>query len=446
MVHSSLPSACALALLCVAASAQTAQTPQRTTAPIRDRGTYHLATGTWTRTSPSNSFNSEVLFNNTAVTGYFFGMTAGLQTVDHGRIPSTSSPVSPDSVVGNADVYTIDCFSIAYCSSIPTAAGGVDFAISFYDNYAPCTDVDLMGGADVVAGFSGTGLFGGSPSSSQGCWIASFDLSNTTTTFVLNGDADRTWDGIANSDSFGWGLEMTNSIDGPAGNGTGPLVSGKCPIGGVTLPQRGFGTKFGGTPGRTDATGLGTSDFFWIDSAALGTSMSPNGGCFFFGGCGDPFFAQSNPYASFWLQLFGSKGDGPGDRVGTPYCSSTTNASGSRAIMGAFGEPAADLSLSVTGLPNSTGQLFFGTMGFTSPGMAMLGDGPLCAAMGIVRINPFLSAGMMMNPANAISFTLNYTAPYAASFTGTRYFQHWFRSTLSTGTGSNGSSGIRVDF
>ena len=129
MLRSSLFSSSALALLCVVASAQSALTPQKITAPIKDRGTYHLATGTWTRANPSVNFNSDVLFNNSARTGYFFGTTAGWNTVDHGRIPSLTSPTSPTSVTGTFDRYTIDCFQIGYCSNIPAVAGGVDFAI-----------------------------------------------------------------------------------------------------------------------------------------------------------------------------------------------------------------------------------------------------------------------------------------------------------------------------
>jgi len=440
MLRSSLFSSSALALLCVTASAQSTLTPQKITAPIKDRGTYHLATGTWTRTSPSNNFNSEVLFNNTAVSGYFFGTTAGFNTVDHGRIPSTSSPAGPDSVAGNADIYTIDCFQIGYCSNIPAAGGGVDFVINFYDGYGPCTDVDAPG-AGAVAGFFGTGLAGGTPASTQGCWTASFDLANTTVTFTLGGDADGTWDNVANADSFGWGLDMTNAT---SANGTGPFIAGNCPVGGVTVPQRGFGTKFGGVSGATDATGLGTNDFFWIDSAILGSSMSPNGGCFFFGGCTPGVVGPAhNPYGGYWLQLFGTKGAGA--PTGTAYCSSTINASGSQAVM-SFSGGTQSLVLTVDGLPNGSGQLFSGSMGFETPGMAMLGDGPLCAAMNVVRINPILSAGMMMQSANQVSLALVYTAPYASSLSGLRYFQHWFRSTLGTGTGSNGSSGIKVTF
>jgi len=448
MFRSMLRSASALAILCASASPQGVLAPQRITAPIKDRGTYHVATGTWTRANPSNNFydDSQVVFNNTAPTGYFFGTTGGFNTVDHGRIPSTSSPAGPDSVVGWRDDYAIRGFQLGYCSSIPAAAGGVDFMLTFYEEYGPCTDVDIAGGIPVVASFIGTGLAGGTPASASGCWITSFNLSNTTLGFVLGADADGTWDNVGNMDSFGWGLDMLNATMGTAGNGTGPFMAGNCPVGGVTVPQRGFQTVFGGNEGATDSTGLGTNDFFWIGSAALGTTSSPNGGCFFFGGCTTGVVGPANnPYSSYWLQLFA---DGPDYAyLGTPFCSSMVNASGSRAVMCAFGgDPNADLRLTVSGLPNSTGQLFFGTMGFDTPGMAMLGDGPLCAAMGVIRINPLLSAGMMMQPPNRAFLDLSYSAPYATSFTGIRYFQHWYRSTLATGTGSNGSSGVKINF
>ena len=47
---------------------------------------------------------------------------------------------------------------------------------------------------------------------------------------------------------------------------------------------------------------------------------------------------------------------------------------------------------------------------------------------------------------NTASITVNYTAPYAAGLTGTQYFQHWFRSGLATGTGSNTSDAVEIRF
>ena len=435
MLRSSLLSASAFALLCVSASAQEALTPNRITAPVKNRGVYSLATGTWTSVDLAAAAASNVLYNNTAPSGYFFGgADTNFGLADEGRIPSTTSP----GITGTADSYIVDCYQFAYCSG---DTNPVDQVTVFFDALAPCSDVDSPAVA-AVAGFIATGLPSGGATGAINCWILSFDLSNTTLTFSMAADGDGAFDNDANIDSFGWLAQYPTNT---AGQTIGPLINGNCAGtgGAVSNPPMGFGTAFAGTPGASNATGLGTSDFFWIDDNGGALALNANGGCFFFGGCNNQLGGAANPWGGFWMQIFGE--DGGGDTPGTPFCSSLVNDSGGAAVLSTTGTDAnADLGLVSTPVPNTLGQFFYGPMAL--PGTAMLGDGLLCVGGMVTRLTPFVNAGMMMQLPNTASFTLDYTAPYAAGLTGDRHFQHWFRSGLATGTGSNASSAVSVTF
>ena len=126
------------------------------------------------------------------------------------------------------------------------------------------------------------------------------------------------------------------------------------------------------------------------------------------------------------------------------YCVSTPNASGGAAVLTCTGAPNSSLELTSTPVPNTTGQFFFGPMMLA--GGSALGDGARCVGGSLTRILPFVNAGMMMQLANTATIAVNYTAPYASGLTGTKYFQHWFRSGLSTGTGSNTSDALEISF
>ena len=53
---------------------------------------------------------------------------------------------------------------------------------------------------------------------------------------------------------------------------------------------------------------------------------------------------------------------------------------------------------------------------------------------------------MMMQLPNTVTVAVRYDAPYASGLTGEKYFQYWFRSGLSTGTGSNTSDALAITF
>ena len=353
------------AILTSLAFAQENFTPTRITAPIKDRGVYSVATGTWTPVGLSAAFSDQALYNNTAPTGYPFAASPDFGIVDHGRLPSTTS--TP--ITGTADRYSIVCYQISSCSSDP---GSVEQISTFFEEYRPCSDIDLPG-LSSVASFLATGLPGGTATGGANCWVVAFDLSNTTLTFSMDADGDSVFDGDRNIDSFGW---MSSYPTATADNATGPVIAGNCSGGGSTsIPPKGYGTVFAGTPGATNATGLGTNDFFWIDDNANALPiMNENGGCFFFGGCDNPP-VNSNPWGGFWLQLLSDRPDS----FGTPFCSSRVNKTGQAAVIFGVGtDPNVDLGLVSTPVPNTLGQFFVGPTMLSGTQDSVTG----CAALG----------------------------------------------------------------
>ena len=198
-----------------------------------------------------------MLYNNTAPTGYSFeGADQDFGIVDHGRIPSTGSP----GITGSGDSYRVDCYQFGYCSGDTNPVSQISV---FFAQYDPCTDIGV-GAVEPIAGFLATALPTGSSTGGVNCWIIVFDLSNTTMAFSMAADGDGVFDDNPNIDSFGW---LGNYPTNTAGQAIGPIISGNCAgVGGlVSDPPQGFGTAFAGIPGASNATGLGTDDFFWID-------------------------------------------------------------------------------------------------------------------------------------------------------------------------------------
>lgn len=130
--------------------------------------------------------------------------------------------------------------------------------------------------------------------------------------------------------------------------------------------------------------------------------------------------------------------------MGRRFCDSLPNATGDCARIDAAGDPNSALVLTANAVPNTVGQFFYGPMALA--GAASLGDGLLCVGGMVTRLTPFVNAGMMMQLPNQASLIANYSAPYATGLVGTQHFQHWFRSGLATGSGSNTSDAVTITF
>ena len=127
--------------------------------PLKNAGTYHIASGTWTRARAASRSQSSVLYCNRAPSGYAFDSTlTSWAVIDAGRIPSTSSP-APNT--GTANAYVIDAFEVAYCTGHVSA--NTSFTWVFLDRYGPCSDIDNGGNpAIAVRGFLASGILPGS--------------------------------------------------------------------------------------------------------------------------------------------------------------------------------------------------------------------------------------------------------------------------------------------
>ena len=422
----------AIALTSAGALAQSRLEAQPVRSPIKDRGVYHVASGTWTRVSVASGMASDTLYCNKAPSGYHFaGMLSSWELLNEARIPSTSSPAP---FVGTADSYVIDGFAVSYCTS--HVRQNTDMTWRFYDNYAPCSDPDAPANPlELVASFDAVGILPGSSMSGvNSCWSFAFDLANSGMEFELLADGDGVWDNATPTgtsvDTFGWSIVVNNN----SLSGDGPVIAGQCP---PANPAAGVGTVFNpGTGGQGDpnCTGLGSTDTFWIDGLPL--TAGANGGCFFFGGC------PQNPFGSFWFEVFGQPND-----LGATFCVGTANSSGTSASINGFGSSVlADesLTLRASGLPTGAFGLFcFGPTALS--GGAMLGNGALCVGGMVARMQPPAMAVMGSSSAlRAFDFSADYASNPAITVGATANFQFWFRDPMGGGAGSNSSDGWQV--
>ena len=274
-------------------------------AEVRDAGTLHLGTGTWTRrAAPSAALaGPTVLYANTCPSGYFATMVQNERWTDEGVVPGATMPTTPstaipggyDTASGCQSSHSVDGFQIAYC----TNSNAFDLLVTFQSAYQAPTTVCTPPGTP-TASFPLNGL----PASNglvQACWIVSVDLGGQS--FDLAGS-----DG-ADGNAFGWSTTLTSPP--VASNTDGVLVKGGAPVGtsyatctgtDATRWDRGTASvaypanvaQSGGFPDTQESgTGMLTQDAFRID----GPTSAPSGpGCYFFGG--------GAPLASFHLELY----------------------------------------------------------------------------------------------------------------------------------------------
>ncbi len=375
--------------------------------PVRDAGTYHIATGTWTHTGEEPAWGQKVLYRNDISTGTYApaGVAADMTWVDEGRIPSRSGHAG-----ATADRNSIQAIQIGYCSGSSSAQHG---DLEVYESYESCTDPagisPLLSLPLLVPG-------GGS---SLACWIVNIDLKGTSFEFVLQGDADRVFDGWTDLDNFGWSLFLHEQDSGGV---NGPIVCGdpnNFPLGDGTYYSN---------PGSSYGTGLSTRDRYWLvdSSGTIGT------GCYWFGG-----YSNGYPLASFWLKLNGE--EYLPNCGGTEYCPATTNGTGMHADLECHGIPSASLGemeLIATHVRNQPGIFFHGFQ----QTHVFFGNGYLCVTQGIAR------GSVVVASENTATYVYDlYDAKHDLTpFVGqTRHFQYWFRD-LCSGPCWNLSSAISI--
>lgn len=438
-------SAAGAMVLAGSAFAQQGLQPKPVTAPVKDAGVYHVATGTWTRgVSAVALAGPEVIYDNTCTVGFYVGLPAGSDNLDGGRLPSTSSPSNTNSLTGLYDDYEVNGFSVGYCSFEPLVTS---LGIGFFDCYAECANAGA-GYPSPTAAFNLVNVPAGTAVGSIGCWLITFDLANTTLAFNMGGDCNGTYDNVASTDNFGW--SWTQSIP-TTGSNAGPLLAGD-PLGLFNASCGGVGgnTTFAGAV-AAPGSGIGNLDQF----EAAGTLT----GCFWFGG-----YSAANPYAGFFFQMQGDAGNVTADNTGNAYCfGDGTGATCPCAAFGQTGEGCLNTTgtngATLTGSGNAsisadTFQLDVAGVPGAKPGIVLrginqisnpVGDGILCAAGQSARSQVQITSNGATTYANFAGAAFGASA-YAPG-TATNY-AFWYRDpgNACTGSGFNFSNGWTVTF
>ena len=410
---------------------------------VKDAGTYHLATDTWTHTGGASGWN-DVLFDNTCSTGYYGPRLVTHRIVDDGRIPSTSSPenhgppIANISWTGTLDAYTVNFFEFAYCTFDPTPT----MEINFWYCFSGCQDISAVA-PDV--GFNLVNMPGVSGTASGACWTVGIDLANFGTPFTMIADCDGVWSGGGTNDTFGWSWQQTT----PSTGGTpGPWIAGD-PLGYLSGGPGSNGCAYGantvfynGALPNSQGTGLDGMDQ-WERHEWVAPNWNYNG-CWWYGG-----YFNGNLFGSFHMKVQGDAqanipvgtqycpGDGIPPHTPCPYINNNNGGPGGCS----WGDPAfpgggvldatgsnvwgnSDTFLHATDVQNNFG-IFFGGNNATNGGNgAPLNDGLRCAGGGVVRLtSPTNTVGNQQSTPAAIQ-----TLDSGGGSGVTRRYQFWFRS------------------
>ncbi|MFT7678879.1 MAG: hypothetical protein ACI8QC_002877 [Planctomycetota bacterium] len=466
-MHSSSRALSSIAILLTAsASGQSVLQPEAMPSGARNAGIYHVASGTWTRTSGSiAALGPDVIYRNDAPSGYFTtlggsSVNGDFSIIDSGRIPTTSGPIAGVT----EDVYVVDGLQFSYCSDVAGPNVGITF--NLYESYTPC---DLIVTAPqnpfaLAGSLSAVGLPGGQ-SGFAACWIITLDVSGGGE-FCLEGDggsANPGYNGDLDLESFG--IEWI--FNGVAGTSTGPIMAGdpswSVGVAGAFL-WGGGGTYYHPMSTCSD-TGLDTTDEFAIDG--LNAAITP--GCFFFGGykntngCGGP---SSTPFSSFHTVIYADVGVAASCDPGLTFCDpASINSSGTAVEL--FGIASASAGsgwhLDAHGGPPNQAGYFLVSAG--NAGLISVGQGTLCLGSRTGRHNSiFGGAGNSLGVFNAMGDLVNTVGTGGAGGNGfdipvnlpgpiggailpgsTWHFQFWYQD-MNPGPTSNFSNGQTIQF
>lgn len=443
-------------------------TPRQIADGVRYAGTYHVASGTWTRPSGyGTDMGSDVVYSNTAFTPFFTdynGPTGDLAygvIYDTGGLPGTTNP-GPFAGTVVADSYTISGFQIGYCDNdLGTDVAG--WEISFYESFS-FSDVCTSGTPNPPMPTQ-TYFLTGLPS--NGCWVVDIDVTGMEAILGADGGAANPgFDGDPDLDSFAWSHKYIGSGTSDAGfvvAGDPANTEPNWQPG--SLPLDGTHTYYGAASNCTDGmgTGLGTGylteDLAFMD--ALGATLPIATGCYnLFGyqqpnGCGQ---APTNAYMSWHMEMYSATIGGDPIISGPPICNALSNSTGTPATLRVTGDPDPALNeatLEVEGLPMNQFGIFAAGRALPATPLA-LGNGLLCidpnAGGGLGRFdgpNQIKNSGAtgtvsLSTAAGEWNLSAIETAngTYAAMAGITSYFQFWYRDNV--GAGYNFSDAVGV--
>ena len=430
------------------ASMGTAQTTSQQYLPamgVKDAGTYHLATGTWTRGPVGAAAWNDVIYDNSCSVGFYGPHASTQRYVEDGRIPSTTSPENPGppisavSWTGTQDSYDVNMFQVAYCSFDPLPT----YVYNFWDCFTGCQDSTQL---TPIATFTIANM-PGAIGSAGACWTVNLDLANTLGgVFTIQADCDgMCWTGTS-SDTFGWSWQQ---VSASSGGTPGPLIKGD-PKGYLNGGPGSSGCDYGAHTAfyngadmlNTEGTGLSMLDQ-WEDDTMVPTPVYAN--CWWYGG-----YFSGNLFASFHMVVYAETGGNPvepgfqycpGDGSGT-QCPFVNNNNGSASpgggcdwgdlsfpeggVLTATGDASyanADVMLVATSIENNFG-IFFGANNQTNGGAGNpLNDGLRCAGGGLIRLTAPTMASNNMASHGPVE-----TSDLSAGPGVTRRYQYWFRT------------------
>jgi hypothetical protein len=433
-------------LLCSAASAQQQIQAKKVLGPVKDAGTYHVATGTWTRGAQQSNISPDYIYRNDYNSGYFGTGWEGCWTIDEIILPGTGSPKG-----GSQDAYNVDGFDFSYCSQ---SAAPIDFYFGYWNSYQACEDPTSPATCldENTTGFLVAGLPSGG-----GCWIVTLDLAGGYEVCLSadGGVCAPGYDGGGQGlDGAGLGFGWTTTDGGI----TGPFLNGDpnwIPAGDGTCYNPGFGNACF----QTQASGLGIQDLFSITNYDFGgagvfTACGLGNGCYFFGGytnnngCGT---ASNTPIGQFGINLFADCNAACGD-VFTEYCDESQNPN-NIANIGVSGNSLSgpDIIVSASGVNGPFGYLLVSASNGTvsnPPGA----KGDLClvgTTIGryVKDIQPgpgTISTNLNTNNTTGSGYNLPSTIGGSYAANATWNFQYWHRQPM--GAPASFSSAASVTF
>lgn len=454
-----LGSALTTALLAAPAAAQATHSlpvdqVSKVDMPVRDAGTYHLATGTWTRRASGEQRrgSSNRIYSNTAFGSTFLisagptGNAAGGVAIDAAELPAAANP-GPFSIGGTVDFYRVSSVTLAYCDLEPTAAAS-GFRLAFYDDYEPCTGTTRSVNASIE--------LSGLPS--NGCWFLNIDLSGGAE-FCVDSVGGET-DPAQNTLGILW--EYTGTGNGAAGPILGGDPAFTDPGWSTTGLFTGSDTYYGGPSACGGGTGYENADSIYLEQGPGGAL--PNGsGCYQIqggyvpgGSCAN---SPTNPWAGFLLGMEGEPCNLTTNVISDPACVGAVNStgvSGKIEVLGSTSVGVNECTLRGYDLPPNQWGLFAAGLGQVAPQVVLAGNGWLCidpnSAGGIGR---FDGPAQIKNMGAAGEITLSSAAgewdmtmipssvgTYSAATGVTTYFQVWHRETVGLGFNFSDACGV----
>lgn len=384
--------------------------------------TYYLASQSWSVAAPTVDLGTDVIYNNSCATSYFWPLGPGERLVDDGLVPGPTNPGFTGLYSsGCAASYLVSALEIEYCTDLPA----IDIELRITARRGSCAPFDGLPVSAVV-------MLANAPGSADGTvqrWRLLVDLATggSQAPFLLPADGDGVYDGSAFGDLDRFGVSM--AFPNASGPNTGPVLAGDpwtCAIG--------AGTRWAPT---LDNSAPGTG-IFNSENIVLEDSLSA--ACFSLASFATGFHlrllsdACSAPPGSAFCPGDGSGGacpcgnySQPGSREGCAH--SGSGSSGARLVASGGASVSSDnLHLSVSGLPGGGGALLFQAAAMINAGNGLpFGDGLRCIAGSAVRLGSV--------PTN-VGGTVDWPLPGdpALSLQGavvanqTVYYQVWYRN------------------